>query len=68
LQDSRIWIDGKPVGKTPMLLVMPPGKYQVEAVGSHSERSQSVVALLPRETRELTIKLAERYPTRVTVH
>ena len=51
-----------------MLLVVPPGKYLVEVEGPRAERNQSVVALLPRETRELAVKLAERYPTRVTLH
>jgi hypothetical protein len=68
LPESRIWINGKPVGKAPMLLVVPPGKYQVEVVGPHAERTQSVVALLPGETRELTLKLQPRYRARVTVH
>ncbi len=68
LPESRIWINGKPVGKTPMLFVLPPGKYQVEVVGPHAERTQSAVALLPHETRELTLKLEARYPNRVTVH
>jgi len=68
LPGSRVWINGKPVGKAPMLLVVPPGKYLVEVEGPRAERNQSVVALLPRETRELAVKLAERYPTRVTLH
>lgn len=68
LPDSRIWMNGKPVGKAPLLLVVPPGKYLVEVQGPRAERNQSVVALLPRETRELTIKLTERYPARVTLH
>ena len=68
LPDSRIWINGKPVGKAPLLLVVPPGKYLVEVQGPRAERNQSVVALLPRETRELTLKLRERYPARVTLH
>jgi hypothetical protein len=68
LPESSIWINGKAVGKTPMLLVLPPGKYQVEVVGPRAERTQSAVALLPHETRELTLKLEARYPNRVTVH
>jgi PEGA domain len=68
LADSRIWIDGKPVGNAPMLLVVPPGRYHIEIVGPHAERTQSAVALLPRETLELTLKLQSRYPNRVTMH
>jgi PEGA domain len=68
LPESRIWINGKPVGKVPMLLVVPPGKYQIEVVGPHAERTQSVVALLPGETRDLMLKLEPRYRARVTLH
>jgi hypothetical protein len=68
LPESRIWIDGKPVGKTPVLLVVSPGKHQIEAVGPHAERMQCAVALLPHETRELTLKLESRYQARVTAH
>ena len=68
LPESSIWIDGKLVGKVPMLLVVPPGKYLIELVGPHAERTSCVVALLPRETRELTLKLLTRYPARVTMH
>lgn len=68
LSESRIWINGKPVGKTPMLLVVPPGKYQLELVGPHAERTRRTVALLPRETYEMTLKLEARYPNRVSLH
>jgi hypothetical protein len=68
LPDSRVWINGKPIGKLPMLVVVPPGKYQVELVGPHAERTECSVALLPRETRELNLKLVPRYPARVTAH
>jgi hypothetical protein len=68
LEESRIWINGKPIGKAPLLLIVPPGKYQVEVVGPRAERTQSIVALLPHETRELTLELAKRYPHRVTLY
>jgi hypothetical protein len=68
LPESSIWIDGKRVGKVPMLLIVPPGKYLIELVGPHAERTSCAVALLPRETRELTLKLLTRYPARVTMH
>jgi hypothetical protein len=68
LPESSIWIDGQRVGKVPMLLIVPPGKYRIELVGPHAERTSCLVALLPRETRELTLKLLTRYPARVTMH
>ena len=64
--EAQVWIDGKIVGKTPMLLVLAPGKYQVEMRGSRGQTGKSSVALLPRETRELAVKLDQLYPARVT--
>lgn len=64
--EAQVWIDGKIVGKTPMLLVLAPGKYQIEMRGSRGQTGKSSVALLPRETRELAVKLDQLYPARVT--
>lgn len=64
--EAQIWIDGKIVGKTPLLLVLAPGKYQVEMRGSRGQTGSRSVDLLPRETRELAVKLDQLYPGRVT--
>ena len=66
--EAQVWIDGKPVGETPLLLIIAPGKYAIELRGPRAETAQSEVALLPKETRELNIRLELRYPTRVTLH
>ena len=65
---AQIWIDGKPVGKAPLLLIIAPGKYHIELRGPRAETARSEVALLPTETRELNIRLERRYPTRVMLH
>jgi PEGA domain-containing protein len=65
---AQVWINGKPVGMTPMLLIVPPGKYKIELRGTRQETAQQEVALLPKETRELNVKLELRYPTRVVSH
>lgn len=62
---AQIWVNGKIVGKTPLLLVLAPGKYQVEMRGARGETGKSTVALLPHETRELVVKLHSLYPARV---
>jgi len=64
--EAQIWVDGKIVGKTPLLLVLAPGKYQIEMRGSRGQTGKSSVALLPRETRELAVQLDQLYPGRVT--
>jgi len=62
---SQIWVNGKIVGKTPLLLVLAPGKYEVEMRGPRGESGKSLIDLLPRETREVQLKLQSLYPARV---
>ena len=62
---SQIWVNGKIVGKTPLLLVLAPGKYEVEMRGVRGETGKSTIDLLPRETREVQVKLQSLYPARV---
>jgi len=64
--EAQIWVNVKIVGKTPLLLVLAPGKYEVEMRGARGESGKSTVDLLPRETRELQVKLRSFYPARVT--
>lgn len=64
---SQVWIDGLFVGNTPMLLIVAPGKYQVEFRGQRQESAMRTVAVLPRETQEVSVELQPKYPTRVTV-
>jgi hypothetical protein len=63
--EAEIWVDGKIVGKTPLLLVLAPGKYKIEMRGARGETGTSSVDLLPRETREVLLKLHQLYPGRV---
>jgi len=44
-----------------------PGKYQIEMRGSRGQTGRRSVDLLPRETRELAVKLDQLYPGRVAV-
>ena len=66
--EAQIWVNGKIVGKTPMLLVLAPGKYQIEMRGARGETGTGSVDLLPHETREVLIKLHQLYPGRVTAN
>jgi hypothetical protein len=63
--EAQIWVNGKIVGKTPLLLVVAPGKYQIEMRGSRGQTGKRSLDLLPRETRELAVKLDQLYPGRV---
>lgn len=64
---SQVWINGLFVGNTPMLLIVAPGKYQVEFRGQRQESAARTVAVLPRETQGVSVELQPKYPTRVTV-
>jgi hypothetical protein len=68
-QPDGAWvlINGKGVGKTPLLLILAPGVYRVEMHITQRESSQKQLDLLPKETREVLLTLAARYPNRVEV-
>jgi len=68
-QPDGAWvlIDGKGVGKTPLLLILAPGVYKVEMNITQRESSQKQIDLLPKETREVLLDLPARYPSRLEV-
>lgn len=66
--DAGVWIDGKAVGKTPLLLILAPGVYSVEMNGGPRDDSGSRrLGLLPGETREVVLPLAPRYPAHLRI-
>lgn len=62
---ASVRVDGKPVGQTPLLLILAPGVYKVEMEGLSTEVARQQVDLLPKETREVVLTLKARYPTHV---
>jgi PEGA domain len=63
---STVRIDGKPIGKTPLLIIVPPGVYVVEMEGGDRVGySRRQIDLLPKETREVALTLQPHYPARV---
>jgi hypothetical protein len=64
---AQIWINDMFVGNAPMLLIVAPGKYKIDARGQRSEHMQSSVDLLPHETRKIVLTLTARYPMHVSV-
>lgn len=65
--EALTYIDGTFVGRTPLLLIVPPGKYKVEMRGKRDEFGERLVGLLPNETQQLALTLALRYPASVSV-
>ncbi|MGH9682745.1 MAG: PEGA domain-containing protein [Candidatus Acidiferrales bacterium] len=64
---AQIYLNKEFVGHTPLLLIVPPGKYRIEMRGQREENAEKTVGLLAHETREVTMKLPELYPTRITL-
>jgi PEGA domain len=64
---ALVRIDGKPVGRTPLLLVLAPGVYKVEMEGLSSELAHQQVQVLPHGSREVLLALEARYPGHVTL-
>ena len=65
--NASVRIDGKPVGRTPLLLIVAPGIYQVEMESVSSELAHQQVHVLPQESREIMLDLKPRYPGHVTL-
>ena len=64
---AQVWVNGMFVGHAPLLLIVAPGKYQVELRGQRMERASHAVDLLPDETRTVALTLSARYPTHASV-
>jgi len=65
--DAFVKVDGKPVGRTPILLVVAPGRYDVTMDGKRMDHAEQKIDLLPKETREFLLTLKQLYPTQVMV-
>lgn len=62
---AQVWINGNLVGSTPLLVVLAPGRYRVEIIGSRMETGQWEIDLLPNEKREVVLIPQPRYPTSI---
>lgn len=65
--EALIYIDGTPVGRAPLLLIVPPGKYKVEMRGPREAFAERIVGLLPNETQQVALTLLLRYPAKISV-
>jgi hypothetical protein len=60
--EARTYVDGAIVGRTPLLLILPPGKYKVEMRGQHEELGERLIELPPNETQRIALTLVPRFP------
>ena len=63
----RVYVNELFVGRSPLLLIVPPGKYRVQMRGERQELGERIVGLLPNDTENVTIPLTLRYPSRITM-
>ncbi len=64
--EAQISIDGNFVGRTPLLLIVPPGKYKVEMRGHQQESGERLIELQPNETQRVALTLALHYSASAT--
>ncbi len=62
---AQVFIDGAFVGRTPLLLIVPPGKYKIQMHGPRESFSERTAEIAAQETQEIALKLTERYPEHV---
>ena len=64
---ASVLIDGRLVGRTPLLVTLAPGSYKVEMQGPRMESGKQAVELHPLESRDVELHLSAppRYPTHI---
>ncbi len=65
---AEIFINDRFVGRTPLLMVIAPGKYMIEMRGARQESGRQTVGVMPKETQNVVINLHEQYPSSITLH
>jgi hypothetical protein len=66
--EAFTYIDGTFVGRTPIAVIVSPGRYKVEMRGSRQEYGERTVGVLPKETQQAVFTLAVRYPASISLH
>lgn len=62
---AQVFVDGAYVGRTPLLLIVAPGKYNIEMRGQREATGKRTVELAAKETQEIALTLTPRYPSHV---
>ena len=62
---AQAYVDGAYVGRTPLLLIVAPGKYNIEMRGEREATGKRTVELAAKETKEIALTLTPRYPDHV---
>jgi hypothetical protein len=65
---AEIFINDLPVGQTPLLMIVAPGKYKIDMRGQRQEYGHSTVGIMRKETQTVVLRLNQRYPTSIAIH
>lgn len=65
---AEVFVNDLTVGRTPVLLLVPAGKYRIAMRGDHQEWGDETIGVLPDETQVVLIHLKPRYPSSITLH
>lgn len=64
---ADIFINDLLVGRTPLLMIIAPGKYKIDMRGPRQESQHTTVGVMAKETQTIVLKLSQRYPASVTI-
>jgi len=64
---AEVFLNDRLVGRTPLLMLVAPGKYTIDMRGPRQQSGHSVVGLMPKQTQTVAIDLKQRYPTSISV-
>jgi PEGA domain len=62
---ADIFINGRVVGQTPMLLIVAPGKYKIDMRGPREGFGSKTIGLIAKDTQTVVVDLKQRYPSQV---
>jgi hypothetical protein len=65
---AEVFVNDLAVGRTPVLLLVPAGKYKISMRGDHQEWGDETIGVLPDETQVVLLHLKPRYPSSITLH
>ena len=63
---AEVFVNDLLVGRTPLLMIMAPGKYEIDMRGPRQESGHRTAGVMPKETETIAINLSQRYPAKIS--
>jgi len=64
---AQVWVDGLFVGAAPLNLTLAPGRHRVEMRSPAKESGRQEIELVPKQSRQVALTLASRYPKKISL-